>query len=309
MVKRVQFDVDPKCVGHGIRVIAENFDSAAELVSVCRDRPVSSYYRSHAYFNKDLHGGEWADFEDSADLIRLVENGVKDQTLLEGVGRYARTARVKDEEKLTQKCMDVMGGGVDVPSFLTGVPTCMHSLRRKKVKSKIIKIGIYCHVLCNISAEQYKQAGELITKTVAKLEKAGYRIRMRAVDIYEDGDWYCRPRADFDGRHTLWMVTHMVKRENEPMNYRRIMFPITRVAYERGLGFAWMAVNGSPNISGLGGQASRVVSDPGEFEDIVAKGCGEEDYIIFSQDEVIGYIQRYGMDKAQKMVEAKVLSS
>ena len=307
-MKRVQFDVDPKSVSHGIRVIAENFDSAAELVSVCKTRDVSPYYSRDAFFNKDIRAGAWYDFADSEDLINLVENGVRDQALLEDVGRYARTARVKDEEKLVQRCMDVVGGGVDVPSYLTGIPTCMHSMKRKKIRSKIIKIGIYCHVLCDISPEQYKEAGELITKTVAKLEKAGFRIRMRAVDIYEDRDWRSRGKK-YGGRHTLWMVTHMVKRENEPMNYRRIMFPITRVAYERGLGFAWMAVNGSPDIPGLGGQASRVVSDPGEFEDIVAKGCGEEDYIIFSQDEVIGYIQRYGIEKAQKMVEAKVLKS
>lgn len=306
-MRRVQFDADPSSAGHGIRVIAENFDSAAELVRVCKERKVSPYYSSHAYFNEDLTGGSWDDFEDSNDLIKLVENGVKDQSILDGVNRYARTARVKDEEKLTQRCMDVVGGGVDVPAYLTGVPTCMHSLKRKKVKSKVIKIGIYCHVLCDISAEQYRKAGELITKTVARLEKAGYRIRMRAVDMYEDSGW--RDRKGFDGRHTLWMVTHMVKRENEPMNYRRIMFPITRVAYERGLGFAWMAVNGSPKIYGLGGQASRVVSDPGEFEDIIAKGCGEEDYVIFSQDEIIGYIQKNGMEKAQKMVEAKVLGT
>lgn len=306
-MRRVQFDADPSSAGHGIRVIAENFDSAAELVRVCKERKVSPYYSSHAYFNEDLRGGSWDDFEDSDDLIKLVENGVKDQSILDGVNRYARTARVKDEEKLTQRCMDVVGGGVDVPAYLTGVPTCMHSLKRKKVKSKVIKIGIYCHVLCDISAEQYRKAGELITKTVARLEKAGYRIRMRAVDMYEDSGWH--DRRGFDGRHTLWMVTHMVKRENEPMNYRRIMFPITRVAYERGLGFAWMAVNGSPKIYGLGGQASRVVSDPGEFEDIIAKGCGEEDYIIFSQDEIIGYIQKNGMEKAQKMVEAKVLGT
>lgn len=306
-MRRIQFDADPSSAGHGIRVIAENFDSAAELVRVCKERKVSPYYSSHAYFNEDLTGGSWDDFEDSNDLIKLVENGVKDQSILDGVNRYARTARVKDEEKLVQRCMDVVGGGVDVPAYLTGVPTCMHSLKRLKVKSKVIKIGIYCHVLCNISAEQYRKAGELITKTVARLEKAGYRIRMRAVDVYEDSGW--RDRKGFDGRHTLWMVTHMVKRENEPMNYRRIMFPITRVAYERGLGFAWMAVNGSPMIYGLGGQASRVVSDPGEFEDIIAKGCGEEDYVIFSQDEIIGYIQKNGMEKAQKMVEAKVLGT
>lgn len=306
-MRRVEFDVDPKSCSMGIRVIAENYNSAAELVSYCKGRPCTNYER-HDYFNRNITGGSWDDFENSADLINLVENGVDNPELLVGVGKYARTAMVKDEEKLTQKCMDVVGGGVDVPAYLTGIPTCMHSLKRKKVKSKIIKLGIYCHVMCNISAEQYAKAGELVTKTVARLEKAGYRIRMRAIDVYNDTEW--RSRGDkYGGRQTFWMVTHMVKKENEPMNYRRIMFPITRVAYERGLGFGWMAVNGSPDIFGLGGQPSNVVSDPGEFENIIARGCGEDDYIVFKMDEIIGYIQRYGMDKAQKMVEAKVMST
>ena len=141
-----------------------------------------------------------------------------------------------------------------------------------------------------------------------KLEKAGYRIRLIAMDAYEDGDHYSRPKEMFDDRHAIWVVTHVIKKENEPMNYRRIMFPLTRMAYHRGLGFGWMAVNGAPNIWGLGGLIDYVITDNGEREEMFAKACGADDYIILSQDDVIGYIRRYGLEKAQQMVDAKVMS-
>ena len=308
-MKKIQFDTDPKSASQGIRVFAEHFSSAAELVSYCEGRAYVPGMERNDFFNgENPNNPSWSDFKSSKELLELIENGVLDQELLVGVNRYARTAMVKDEEKLTQRCMDVVGGGVDVPAYLTGIPTCMHSMKRKKVKSKIVKLCIYCKALCDVDKNDYKQAGELITKTVAKLEKAGYRIRLIAMDAYEDGDYYERPHSMFDGRHAIWVVTHVIKKENEPMNYRRIMFPLTRMAYHRGLGFGWMAVNGAPNICGLGGSIERVIRDNGEREEMFAKACGAENYIILSQDDVIGYINRHGLEKAQQMIDAKVMS-
>ena len=288
-----------------LRVKAQNFSSAAELVSWCKGRECVDGMHSYDYFNgRDPSRKGWSDFSSSEDLKKLVETGVSNKKLIEETAKYARTARVKDEEKLVQRTMDVVGGGVDVPAYLTGVPTCMYGLKKKKVKSRIVKLCIYCKALCNVDKEDYKKAGELIAKTVAKLEKAGYRIRLLAMDAYEDED---NPEF-YDGRHGIWVVTHMVKRENEPMNYRRILFPLTRMAYHRGLGFGWMAVNGAPNIYGLGGAIERVIRNEHDREEMFAKACGADDYIILSQDDVIGYIRRYGQEQAQKMVDAKVMS-
>ena len=100
----------------------------------------------------------------------------------------------------------------------------------------------------------------------------------------------------------------MVKKENEAMNYRRILFPLLEMSYHRGLGFGWMCTNGSPYISGLGGSIENVVTDQREREEMFAKACGEDDYIILSQDDVIAQIRRYGQEKAQAMVDAKILS-
>ena len=310
-MKEINFDMD--CENgwnkEKLRVKAQNFSSAAELVSWCEGRECIDGMVGHNYFNgRNASSPGWSDFKSSEDLKKLVENGVSNKKLIEETVKYARTARVKDEEKLTQRTMDVVGGGVDVPAYLTGVPTCMYGLKKKKVKSRIVKLCIYCKALCFVDKNAYKQAGELIAKTVAKLEKAGYRIRLLAMDAYEDADWDERPQEMFDGRHAIWVVTHMVKRENEPMNYRRVLFPLTRMAYHRGLGFGWMAVNGAPNISGLGGSIERVIRNEHDREQMFAKACGADDYIILSQDDVIGYINRYGIEQAQKMVDAKVMS-
>lgn len=307
-MRRVQFDMDVNRGSDELRVFADNFSSAAELVEYCKGRKCRKGMEKHNYFNgKKPSDASWSDFESPEDLMNLIEAGVRDDRILADVSKYALTARVKDQDKLTQRCMDVVGGSVDVPAYLSGVPTCMHGLTRKKVKSKIVKIGVLCDVLCDINSDRYKKAGELITKTIARLEKAGYRIRLLALNVYDDRDY--RDRGDeYDGRRDIWVCSHMIKRENEPMNYRRIMFPLTRVAYLRGLGFGWMAVNGSPYIYGLGGLITNLIDDQAECEKLIARACGEDDYIILSQDEIIGHIQAYGMEKAQQMVDAKVMS-
>lgn len=306
-MKSNQFDLDIK--DGRFRVFAQNFTSAAELVRYCVGRSPTPGVEEYNHFNGvDPWDKHWSDFRSSAELVKLVETGVMNKELLNEVGRYARTAQVKDEEKLTQKYLDVAGGCPVVPLFLTGTPTCMYSIKKKKVKSRIVKLCIFCKALSHISTEDYKRAGELITKTVAKLEKAGYRIRLLAMDAYEDRNYMNRPQETFDGRHGIWVVTHMIKRENEPMNYRRIMFPLTRMAYHRGLGFGWMAVNGAPCITGLGGSIERVIRNDDDREKMFARACGEDDYIILSQDDVIGYIDQYGQEKAQKIIDAKVMS-
>ena len=142
-MKRKQFDMDVNDGRKKIRVIAENYSSAAELVSFCRGREcVNRDYEWHDYFNRDLSGGSWEDFRDSDDLVELIENGEKDLEVLKRVGKYAMTAQVLDKDKLVKRTMDVVGGGVDVPAFLTGEPNCMYGLKRKKVKSRIIKLCI-----------------------------------------------------------------------------------------------------------------------------------------------------------------------
>lgn len=307
-MKMVNFDMDCHD-GKRIRVHGENFSSAAELVTYCKGRKCVKFMEEHNYFNNRAPSDSyWSDFKSSEDLVHLVERGVDDLTAIEGAAKYARTATVREHEKLTQKCMDVVGGGVDVPAYLTGIPTCMYSLKRQRVKSKIVKLCIYCKALSNISTRDYQKAGELIAKTVAKLEKAGYRIRLLAMDAYEDSYYYERPQSMFDGRHGIWVVTHVVKRENEPMNYRRVLFPLTRMAYHRGLGFGWMAVNGSPYIDGLGSSIDRVVRDDKEREQMFAKACGADDYIVLSQVDVIKYIDRNGEEQAQKMIDSMVMS-
>lgn len=304
-MKMVNFDKDCERSHVNVRVHAENFSSAAELVSYCKGRKCVAGMSSEDFFNgRNPSDKYWSNFNSSKELVELVERGIEDLSAVSGTAKYAKTAVVKEHEKLTQKCMDVVGGGVDVPAYLTGVPTCMHTLKRQRVKSKIVKLCIYCKALSNIDASDYQKAGEVIAKTVAKLEKAGYRIRLLAMDAYEDDD---NP-SFYDGRHGIWIVTHMIKKENEPMNYRRVLFPLTRMAYHRGLGFGWMAVNGAPYIYGLGGAIERVVDDDKEREQMFAQACGADDYIILSQVDVIKYIQRHGTEQAQKMVDSTVMN-
>ena len=300
------FDMDCKG-GTKVRVFAENFASAAELVSHCKGRKCVSGMEHDDFFNRDLKGGSWYDFNDSKDLVHLIETGIDNPKLISEVGKYAKTAQVKDEERLTKKYLDVAGSAVDVPLYLSGEPACMYNFKRQRVRTKIVKICIYCKALCYVDPEEYKRAGELIAKTVVKLEKAGYRIRLLAMDAYEDRNWKKRGMK-YDGRHSIWVVTHMIKKENEPMNYRRVLFPLTRMAYHRGLGFGWMAVNGSPYIDALGGSIESVVWDDEEREKMFAKACGEGDYIILSQDDVIGYIDKFGLEKAQNIIDTKVMN-
>lgn len=304
-MRRKEFKITGK---RDFDVVAENFTSTAEVIAVTRTRPPcdESWKNRRDYLNETWDNGQeppghgWEGFSGKEEFEELIHLGVRDTSMLKDVRKYSAKATVKEKDKLAVQCRDVVGGGVDVPTFLTGNPQCMYALKRKKVKSKIIEIGIECGLTCDYSVNQYKKAGMALTKVVAKLEKAGYRVALISMSAFLD-----------ERNDRICMMTNIIKRENAPMNYSRIMFPLTSIGYFRGLGFGWIVrLPEYKGYSGLGPHISscfRIGEENEGIENMFRTAIGHDNFIAVSMKQMVRICDREGQEKLEKYIESKVM--
>lgn len=284
-----------------VDIYAENFTSVNELASFtrARDKVPTGEFKTHDYFREEWTSstkiGSWYGIKNKEHFDSLIANGVDDTELVKNVAKYASQAEVKEHDRLVRRVYDVAGGCVDVPRWLTGNPNCMMRFDKKKVRSKIVNIGIETEVTCEISADDFKKAGMVLAKTVSKLEKAGYRIGIRAMTGF-----YARGS-------TIVLMSTIIKKEYSPMNYARMMFPLTEVAFDRCVGWGWAARN--PHYGGtVGTYVCNAFSGntTAKMEEMYERASGLKDFIVFTHKDMICTLHRDGEDGLMKYIENRI---
>lgn len=283
-----------------VTVHAENFTSVAEVAAVTRARTKvpGGQFRGHDYFGDNWYNaitGDWYGFEDQEEFLDLISNGVTDSDIVRKVAKYSGKAEVKEQDKLSRRVWDVAGGSVDVASWLAGNPTCMQRYEKKRVKSKVVNIGIETEVTCEISSSMYEKAGMILAKTVSKLEKAGYRIGIRAMTGF------------YAGGSNIITMSAVIKKEYSPMNYARMMMPLTKVAFDRGIGWGWAGRN--PNYGNqVGTYVCRAFTGntTAKMEEMYEKASGLKDFTVFSHKDMIKMLNESGEDGLEKYIEARI---
>lgn len=171
-----------------------------------------------------------------------LQNGLRTGTGVRTAGDGPTSSRTLETERLAELRRDVAGGAVIVPALTAGEPACMWTLRRRKVRSRTLGLCVDTGMLCNRTAEEYREAGQAVMDAIASLERAGYRIRLDVA--YTSFMSKC-------GTQVVGM-SMPVKGLGEPMNRRRVMWCLTEIAFMRGVCFDWQAHLPDMTDSGLG---------------------------------------------------------
>lgn len=288
--------------GNEYSVISEHFSSLAECVRTVEQRSFVSGSEGCAYLqNKNLgdHDPGWCGFDSSEDMRDICLNGLHESPDVREVMKYASKALSEKVDKLVKPTLDVAGGGVDVPEFLSGSPECMRGLRRRHVRSRIVKVAVDTEVMCDISVEQYIQAGKAIAGAVASLEKAGYRVRLTAIAPF------------YNTRDSAAIMSAVVKRENEPCNFRRLLMPMMSTAFFRGIAFNWVVcLKKYWTDRGLGIRITEMFdysTCDAQVRELFAEATGSDMRNVFRIDDIIGMIQESGEEATEKFLRANML--
>lgn len=208
--------------GRAFTMNIETFESTMECVRKCRERKNtdSDFHDMHHYgINKDWHG-----VESYEEALELMNNGWSEKVT-------ELKAALKDCKALqTNKRIafrnEVYGFAPVVPLAILGVPNSMINTTMKPIKAKVISVYYDMTIHCGNSAEQLIKNGRKMVATIVKLENMGYRVNLFMVQAYCDytsGD----------------MLAIKIKSAEQPLDLKRICFPIMHAAMFRVIGFDW----------------------------------------------------------------------
>lgn len=198
----------------------ERYESAMEVVEKARARKItdSSF---HNMSKRSL--GEWEGVQSYQEALDLMRNGY--QPTVEKM-RGLFKANKSGESKRFAFQNNVQGFAPVVPLALKNVPNCMIDMRMKPIKAKVIDVYYDMVTSAGVSSDQILATGQELLGTIIELERQGYRFNLYAVQSYSD-------TASCD------MLVVKVKSAGQPLDLKRISFPLTHTGFFRVIGFDW----------------------------------------------------------------------
>lgn len=122
---------------------------------------------------------------------------------------------------------DVVGYQPIIPNAIMGLLNSMVNSSLKPIKTKVIDVYYEMTVSAYTDSSDLIKAGQKMLGVIMELEAQGYRFNL-----------YCT-QGYYDTRNGCDMVCIKVKSASQPMDLKRMSFPISHTAFFRGIGFDW----------------------------------------------------------------------
>lgn len=199
----------------------ETYDSAYQVVQDCKNRKITSMAFNNMQ-EEDIHES-WHGVDSYQEALDLMETGY--QPTVEKLKKGIK-ANLSGQSKRISFRNDVVGYAPVVPLAIMGVPQSMMNSYMKPVKAKVIDVYYDITASCAKKPEELIKAGQKILGAVMELEMQGYRMNLYATQCYNDGK-------------SCDMLCVRIKSANQPLDLKRISFPLTHPAFFRVIGFDW----------------------------------------------------------------------
>lgn len=134
---------------------------------------------------------------------------------------------VSGQTKRFKSFNDVAGYAPIIPNAIMGLPNSMVNSAMKPIKTKVL--DVYYEMTCPAYRESKEliEAGQKMLGVILEMEAQGYRFNLYCTQGYYSPSTGCD------------MVCVKVKSASQPMDLKRMSFPIAHTAFFRGIGFDW----------------------------------------------------------------------
>lgn len=205
----------------GRNVIVESFKSFSEMVETNETR------ESNFGYNREIEGRDF-DFksyeEAKAWLFNYDKHLNKFKTAFKNVDKN-KTVEVKK----TVNRVGVAGFQPLIPNALMGLPNSMIRTDVVSKKSKIINVMIDATYKWSTKGYEVAEKFSKALAYLAGLEKQGFRVRLTLMFVFGEG-------RSSDQIHVAKVN---LKSENQPIDLKRLMFPLTNLGSFRLFGWDW----------------------------------------------------------------------
>lgn len=201
----------------------EEFESVIELVNANTKREVNKYWE-HDHLNKDDIGKGWYGVDSYDEAYNLLLNGWEEGT--KKVATLVDKITKTGTRKKINFTNNVHGFIPNVPLSIMNVPNSMIDIQTTQVKSKVLNVVYDRGASCSVSTEEILEVGLNVVNTIVNLEMSGYRVNLKIMNTYCNGDSY-----------DILIVN--VKNANQSLNLKKMIFPLANPAWLRVIGFDW----------------------------------------------------------------------
>lgn len=259
-------------------VIMEEFHSIKELVDTSDSR------KNNFGYNREFRES-WVGVKNYDQARDYLLNGwsepVKDvKDYLNKIDENKRLDAIKTRLK-----DDVAGFLPIVPNALMGLPKTMRNVEIVTKKSKVLNVTIDATFRADVSKSKAQEYFSKVFAHLMALEKSGFRIRINSMMSFGDSTEY-----------TVHIVKLLLKHEHQPIDIKKLMFPIINTAMFRAVGFDWYErLPDAVKISGYG-RALHYWHDSTKEQEI---------YDVMGVDKSKSFYIHYGSDYRQIFKGAK----
>ena len=255
-------------------VNVEFYDSAMDVYEDCKKRTITD----SCFNDKSKENfGSWEGVKTYDEALTFLRNGYQPT-----VNKLREKLKVKDPgQKRISFTNNIVGSAPIVPLAMKGVPNCMIDTRMKQIKCKVIDVYYDMTCSCGTDSDDIIANGQKMLGAILDLEHQGYRINLYAVQSYNDGS-----SSD--------ILAVKIKSSSQPLDLKRMSFPLTHTAFFRVIGFDWYSRFPKGKYRGGYGRALGYELNDREMKEFASKMFGDNAiYIagsnILKRDE--GYIK------------------
>ena len=206
--------------GHTANV--EVYDSVMEVVRDCKRRAITNSRFDDMQMKSIKGEKEWYGVRTYDEALQLMNDGWNEE--VKGLQTILNKCKTIEQKRIAFR-NDVYGFAPIVPLAILGVPNAMINTHMKPIKSKVISIYYNMTVSAGNNAKKIIENGRKVVEAIVRLENSGYRVNLYSMQAYTDGD------SD--------ILAVKVKSANQPLDLKRICFPIMHAAMFRVIGFDW----------------------------------------------------------------------
>lgn len=209
---------------NGYKIMCERYNSAAEVVADCKARKITDRaFHDMADGNLGGQDKEWCGVDSYEQALEYLEKGY--QPVVDKL-KFVIKANISGQGKRISFHNDIVGYAPVVPLAIMGVPNAMVNSHMKTIKAKVIDVYYDGVFGCGVSSDKIIAIGSKVIVMILQLEQQGYRFNLYQVQSYSD-------REDCD------MMTVKLKDATQPIDLKRISFPLTHTGFFRVIGFDW----------------------------------------------------------------------
>lgn len=202
----------------------EGYSSSMDVVKDCKTRKITdSSFKNMQDGTLGGHSTSWCGVDSYEQALKFLEEGY--QPTVEKL-KVGIKANLKGNGKRISFHNDIVGYAPIVPLAILGVPNSMINSSMKPIKAKVIDIYYNMTSSSGTSSESIIQAGVKMLSVIISLEQQGYRFNLYAVQNYYDD-------------HKCYMLKVKVKDAMQPVDLKRISFPLAHTGFFRVIGFDW----------------------------------------------------------------------